>query len=239
MKARSGLVILVLFAGATLGFGGPEVRASDTPEKTLLWVGHQVTLGRRVLPVLGTVETRSDTWVLALVSRTAGKVELVERACRVRMAEAAGAKVTLADAAVRALPPTRVVYTRRSGAEDWRAGPWRSGWDAEDHDQDGHPGVSLAVDAPLCGGHLFVASRALSIARASDWQGALRGELKVKLAQTILGAEGACLGLVSSDRDERLLGRVAYLPVRGDATCDSLEREGWLDRRLADESLAP
>lgn len=196
------------------------------------WVGHQITRGQRNLPVIGDMQTRSDTWVVAEVVRTPTSIDIVERACRVRVVESPGAQVTMADAAVRQLPPVRTRYTRRPGG-GWQAGPWRAGWDAQDHDRDGHPGLTVTVAAPLCGGQLYLASDVLSLARAELQDGALVGELKVKLGQKILGAEGKCLSVLAADSQEKLWGTFAYVPVAADATCESLAREGWLDRTLA------
>lgn len=202
--------------------------AAEAPQ---LWIGHQIVRGRREVPVLGTLETRTDTWVLAEVHRTdAQTIEIRERPCRVRVAPAAGAHVTIPDAAVWQLPPVSVRY--KSSASGWLAAPWVAGWDGRDHDKDGHPGLTIAVDAPLCGGQLHVASAARSIARAQMVNGALAGEIKVRLAQRILGTEGVCLGVLASDSDERLTGRFAYAPVPAESTCASLERDGWLDRPL-------
>lgn len=208
--------------------------ASEVPET---WVGHQVTHGRREIPVMGTLETRTDTWVVAEARRIdATTVEITERACRVRVAEAAGARISIPDQAVRKLPATTVRYALHPQTGLWQAGPWRAGWDRRDHDGDGHPGLTITVDAPLCGGRLHVASEAQSIARAR-WEGPrFHGELKVKLSQTILGAEGTCLSVVSSDSEERLSGRLGYTRVEAGATCESLERAGWLDRRWAEST---
>ncbi len=226
---------LVLLAGAAHGQAtpAPEPRAPEPTTET--WVGHQVTLGRREIPVMGTLETRTDTWVVAEVRRVdAATLELTERACRVQIAEAAGARITMTDATVRALPATTVRYALHPRTGLWQAGPWKAGWDRRDHDGDGHPGITITVDAPLCGGRLHVASESQSIARAR-WEGPrFSGELKVKLAQTILGAEGKCLGVVSSDSDERLTGHLAYARVEPGATCEALARAGWLERRWAE-----
>lgn len=207
--------------------------ASDS--ERIVWVGHQITRGRRELPVLGDLETRTDTWVIAEVRHPDDRtIEIRERACRVRMAEAAGAQVSISDAQVQKLPEVVVRYTRAANGDGWNATPWRAGWDSDDHDGDGQPGLGVTVEAPLCGGRLHVASTVHSVARAWDAGGALAGQMKVKLAQKILGTEGACLGVLASDTAEQLTGRFAYRPVPAGATCASLERNGWFERPLAD-----
>jgi hypothetical protein len=224
-------VALLVGCVVLLGPAGAAWAEAETSSVTR-WVGHQITRGQRNLPVLGDMKTRSDTWVVADVVRTPSSIELVERACRVRVVESPGAHISMPDAAVRQLPPVRTRYERRPGG-GWQAGPWRAGWDAQDHDHDGHPGLTVTVEAPLCGGQLYVASDVLSLARAELQDGALVGELKVKLGQKILGAEGKCLSVLAADSQEKLWGTFAYVPVARDATCESLAREGWLDRTLA------
>lgn len=224
---------LALLVGCVVLTGLPTAaRAQAETSSVVRWVGHQITRGQRNLPVLGDMKTRSDTWVVADVVRTPSGLEIVERACRVRVVESPGAKISMPDAAVRQLPAVRTRYEKRPGG-GWQAGPWRAGWDARDHDNDGHPGLTVTVEAPLCGGQLYVASDVLSLARAELKDGALVGELKVKLGQKILGAEGKCLGVLAADSQEKLWGTFAYSPVAADATCESLAREGWLDRTLA------
>lgn len=209
--------LLVTLALLTVGSG-----ASD-PAPPELWAGHQVVFGSKKLPLLGTVETRTDTFVLAEVKRTAGGLELVERPCEVRFGEVAGARAEVSKAAVRSIPPARVQYREVQDGR-WIAKAWRSGWDEADHDRDGQPGLTVRIDAPLCGGELHVATDARSIARAlGSAGGALTGELRVSVKQRVLGAEGACLGAVASDGEEKLRGWFTYVPVDAGATCESLQ----------------
>lgn len=230
-QATAALLVLLLGGAGSPVSADPVSATRDTET----WVGHQINRGRREVHLMGTLETRTDTWVVATVRRPdARTVEISERACRVRVAEVAGVQVSMSEAAVRRLPPVLIRYLRDPRSELWHAGPWRAGWDGSDHDGDGHPGFTIEVDAPLCGGRLHVASEVQSIGRARWIGDALRGELKVKLAQKILGAEGACLSVVSSDSEDRLTGRVAYAKVAPGATCEDLARAGWLDRPLAE-----
>ena len=49
--------------------------------RTEYWAGHQVTFGTREVPVLGTLQTRMDTFVIARVRRTSSEIQIDERAC--------------------------------------------------------------------------------------------------------------------------------------------------------------
>ena len=104
---------------------------------------------------------------------------------------------------------------------------WSSGWDDEDIDGDGQPGVTIRVKAPLCGGKLFVASETSSKAQATWSAGQLEGDIQVVVQQEILGATGPCLKLAASDSVDHMQGQFRYAPVPEGTTCDSLPRSAW------------
>jgi hypothetical protein len=234
-----GLTIAVLLASARLAAppahasGGPlptiagaALRATLTATAAVVgetWAGHQVTLGSRVVPLMGRLETRTDTFVLGRVERRGDRLVVVERPCRVSFREVAGVGLELSESAIRALPPVEVTFTRGPGRE-WRAGPWTSGWDGADHDGDQHPGITIDVRAPLCGGALHVASTAETLARGVMVEGALEGELRVRLEQRVLGTEGLCLSALAGDEQSRLRGSFRYRPVPSDTRCEDLAR---------------
>lgn len=198
----------------------------DAAPQRRRWAGHQVVVGEREVPFMGRLKTRTDTFVLAEIMEEGGALEIVERPCQVSIAEVAGVEVRISEAGVERLPPVRVRYTERKSGE-LSAGPWRSGWSEADLDQDGHPGITMEIDAPLCGGRLFVSSQAESIARAHRTAQGLSGQLKVRLIQRILGADGACLSALASDTEERLRGSFRYTEVPEGATCAALLKAGW------------
>lgn len=190
------------------------------------WAGHQVVVGEREVPFMGKLKTRTDTFVLAEVKEEDGALEIIERPCQVSIAEVAGVEVRISEVGVARLPPVRVRYAAHKAGE-LAAGPWRSGWSEADTDQDGNPGITMEVDAPLCGGRLFVSSQAESIARARRTPQGLAGQLKVRLSQRILGADGACLSALASDTEERLRGTFRYTEVPEGTSCAALLKEGW------------
>ncbi len=201
----------------------PDVGSSAT------WIGTQSVVGVRSIPLIGTVEFRTDSRVLATVSRTSeGRIELVQRVCGIVFSRALGAEMHLDPTAPRAMAPTRLAFDRAADGS-WLAGPWPSGWTADDHDHDGHPGITVRVKAPVCGGGLHVASTGTNHATApADPRS---GHIKVWVEQDILGSEGACLRIMARDRDEWLEGRYRYEDAPAASTCDTITEwpNAWAD----------
>jgi hypothetical protein len=197
----------------------------DGLELPTLWAGHQVALGKRDIPLKGEVETRMDSFVLARLERNGDLLELRQTACHVRFSKVAGVMVHMD---TRALPVTRMVF---SAAEDAEPGALvgRSivAWATEDLDDDGHPGVTVHVQAPVCAGDLYVSNRSKTNATATITHDRLEGRAKVHVKQKILGAEGACLSAVAKDTDEQQSGPFAYVPVPEGTTCETLFLQGW------------
>lgn len=194
-----------------------------------LWAGHQVTFGRRSIPFKGEVETRMDSFVLARMRRDGDVIELEQTACHVRFSKVAGVTVHMNAGA---LPSTRMVFAaapRDEGAPQAHGLQGRSivAWSTEDLDDDGHPGVTVRVQAPVCSGELYVSNRSRTRATATLDAERLRGRATVHVKQEILGADGACLEAVAKATDERQSGPFAYVPVPEDTTCETLLRRGW------------
>ena len=196
------------------------------------YLGHSWVGNRRNLPVLGAIETRTDTWVLARVRAVEGGLEISQQPCAMRIRPVAGVKVGMEPDAVRRLPDARFLLeelaTDTAAAEPGLHAPaWTTGWGEEDVDADGLPGATIRVQAALCGGHLQVASSTRSEASAT-WEGAaLVGELSVAVQQRILDASGACLRVVARDSVEEMSGRFRYEPAPVGATCTSSPLEAW------------
>jgi hypothetical protein len=201
----------------------------DALELPTLWAGHQVTFGRREIPFKGEVETRMDSFVIARLERNGELVELHQTACDVRFSKVAGVVVHM-DA--QALPRTRMVFSvaedaTHGAAEASLVGRSVVAWASEDLDDDGHPGVTVRVQAPVCSGELYVSSRSKTKATATIGPTRLAGRAKVHVKQRILGAEGACLSAVAEHTDEHQSGPFAYVPVPEGTTCEMLVRQGW------------
>lgn len=210
--------------------------ASDaTPAPTELWAGHQVVVGSREVPVIGALRTQLDTFVLATVTRTAqGGVTLEQRACATRVAPVFSVDVSMSSTAIGRLPTATIVFTPAGDA--LRAAPWQVGWDAGDLDDDGHPGLSVQVSAPLCSGAVYVASRSRSSATAKLLADGLHGSIEVRVWQQRLGASRFCLTLGDADTEETQRGAFAYRRVASTTRCEDLSPEAWpVIARLAEE----
>ena len=212
------------YALALLGGAAPLPSLdSAAAELPTTWAGHQVTFGRREIAFKGEVETRMDSFVLARLRRLDGGVlELTQTACHVRFSKVAGVMVHM-DA--EALPRTRMLLAPDDEGE--LRGRSLVAWADEDVDDDGHPGMTVHVRAPVCSGDLYVTNRSTTKASATLSGTELRGRARVQVRQEILGAEGACLGAVAKTTDEQVTGPFAYVPVPEGTTCETLFNQGW------------
>lgn len=195
------------------------------PIRTEYWAGHQVTFGTREVPMLGTLSTRMDTYVIARVRRSDTEIQIDQRACKVDYNDDGGVKVYI-DADV--LPDSRLLFERVEGTPHYLMSGSVS-WGNEDIDGDGEPGMRVYVDAPVCSGNLHVTNKTTTNARAfSDNEGTpLHGEVTVSVRQKILGAEGKCLAAVSKDSWERSKGKFRYTKIKANETCQTLLKGGW------------
>jgi hypothetical protein len=196
------------------------------------WAGRFVVTGERRVPVLGHVSYRSETRTLSEVTRHAdGSLTLRQRTCDVVFAKTAGATLEMNPKGPAGMPVSTISFPPRpSDGSPWASAPWPSGWDEQDLDGDGQPGITIKVSAPLCGGQLMVASDARSTASALEPtpEGALRGDVAIWTLQHVLDARGICLSLFSRSSEETMLGRFRYAPVTA-TTCDGVSWSGVPD----------
>jgi hypothetical protein len=193
--------------------------------KTEYWAGHQVVFGTREVPVLGTLETRMDTYVIARVRRSENEIQIDQRACKVDYSDVGGVKVYVdADA----LPDSRIVFERVEGTPHYIMSGTVN-WGAEDLDEDGKPGMRVYVDAPVCSGNLHVTNKTTTSARAfgDDAGTPIYGEVTVNTRQKILDADGKCLAAMAKDSFERSKGSFKYTKIKANETCRSLLDAGW------------
>lgn len=190
-----------------------------------LWAGHQVLLGARKIPILGELQTRTESFQLAAVERQDGAIRLKQRTCRMENAPVAGVRVNFLPEGVPKMPPSIIPYTRRDGA--WVGGPWVTEWGEEDVDRDGKPGATVQVEAPICGGTLYVGGFSRATTRATEREGGLEGEMRALVGHRILDTSGGCLKLAARDAEEKVSGTFAYRPVPAGSTCESLLAEPW------------
>ncbi len=182
-----------------------------------VWAGTLSVVGTRSIPLLGTVEYRTDTHVLAVAIQVAeDRWSVTQQVCDLNFSKALGATVRVAPDATRSIPPTRFDWVR--GPDGMWSTVWLGGWNDTDFDKDGKPGISFHVGALVCGGTLHIASAARNEATA-DAPGPHNGKLKIWTEQQILATEGACLKVMAKDRKEWLYGRYSFV-VAPDATCE-------------------
>ncbi|HEY0840640.1 MAG TPA: hypothetical protein VGD74_10680 [Vulgatibacter sp.] len=217
---------VALATAFTTAAAEPETEAAgDATAGAETWAGHQATVGARRVPILGTLVTRSDTYILATIRRDGDEVHLEQRLCKLDIAPFAGVKVSLLAEGVSKMPPTSIVFRKRG--VKWEAEPWTTSWNYEDVDGDGKPGATVTVQAPICGGTVFIGSNSQAMARGVEAGGAISGELKVSVEQRILETSGGCLALVAKDTKEQVTGTFAYVPVPAGSTCATLLGSKW------------
>jgi hypothetical protein len=235
----------VTFWGGIAGFflvfspcasGGEAVSEAPEAKGPELWAGHQVTLGETKVPFIGRVKTKTESYVLAKVTRRGGRIFLDQEACAVSFAKVAGVRVEMSPRTLRSIPRARIEFDKKDG--QWRAKPWVVGWTVDDLDKDGQPGVSIDVKSALCSGALHIQSTSHSSAVGKQQGEGLAGDIFVRTEQVMLGADSACLRLFSKDTIDQQKGHFAYRKVQNDATCKSLAQSGnWPVRADPGRSL--
>ncbi len=190
------------------------------------YLGHHVVMGTVPVAVLGEIDTRTDTWVVVTLTQTGDIMRWHQRTCKVVMAPVAGVKTSLPAATIRKLPVADIRLDR--GADGLWRGAWDAYWSAADLDGDGHPGVSVRVDVPLCAGEVYVTMQTHTQAQAS-WVGtSLLGELHVTMQQQVIGASNLCLRLGRKQQRQTFVGVFTLTPSSGAvADCDTIDEGAW------------
>jgi hypothetical protein len=216
--------------GAPAEVAPPEPEAATEPASPPAehWAGKLTVIGYRRIPFLGKVEFRTSNRLIATVTRKDGRIELDQQVCSIDFEKVFGAKLHIDPDAPPRMPHAQPKFTPLADGS-YMADFWTSGWDQTDHDQDGDPGVSIDVRAPLCGGDVFMESHARSESRAVPWHGALAGKIRVEVTQKVLGTHGACLAFMAKDHTQWLHGFVAYEPLDGPRGCDDMGPFSWPD----------
>lgn len=209
---------------AALTWGAPAL--ADPPAETQVWVGHQVAIGARHIPVLGNLETRAESYLLARMHMEGDVLVLEQKSCAFAFKEVLGVRVSLSPETIAHLPGTTIRYTPAADGK-LVAAPWVVGWGEEDIDEDGSPGATIRVDSTLCDGELHVRTRASTTAVGELVDGGLAGTVKVETTESVLGASKWCLRLGSSERKEVQSGTVRYQRVAPTTTCESLSVAKW------------
>ena len=194
---------------------------AGSAEPTEQWAGHQIMWGGTRLPLLGELETRTETRLLAEVTRDGNTLELTVRPCSIDILPVAGVKSRMSKGTTVHVPPSHYTLTYDEKAREY-VGIWDDAWTEADLDKDGHPGVTIHIDMPLCGGDVYMAAVSRTLARASRFGSGIVAELEVEVAQRVLGTSNPCLDLFTTDNKQKMRGNLSYVAVPEKMTC----REG-------------
>ncbi len=222
-----------MFAQASLGLfsfsfeaaGDDTVAASEAKRDGVVretWAGHQVVRGERKVPMIGTLKTKIDTYLVAEVVRDGDELRMTQRACGLRFAKVAGVSIWLNASK---LPTTKIRLN--AGADGELSGSGRTSWSDEDLDGDGKPGMTVRVEAPLCSGRIYVANDTKTRMKGSQSGEKLEGRVTVDIGQEVLGAETRCLSAMAKSTQEKNTGRFRFVKVDQGATCNDLWKNGW------------
>lgn len=214
--------ILSLLVALLLTSSGSTLAGEVTIET---WAGHQVVIGEKTIPFLGRRQTRTDSYVIAQVTRADSVLRLKQLSCKVWFKKVAGVMVSMSNETLAQLPPAIIEFTL--SGQIGRAIPWQVGWTGDDIDDDGAPGVSVTVDSSQCSGKLHLASNTESRATGTITRDGMVGNISVTVSQKVLGADSRCLRWFSADSTEHQKGTFAYRRISPDATCASLLQTRW------------
>jgi len=192
-----------------------------------VWAGHQVSNGKRKIPLYGEKETHTENYFIAEVHRTVSRIDIRQKTCRIDIRPIKGVTPTMKPETIARLPKAHFVLEEKPDGT-LAPGQWSTGWEFEDIDADGFPGATVQISGTSCSGDVYVSSytaTSLLSGRATD-DGAT-GEISLRLKQKILGAKGFCLKLMAGDSDETQTGTFAYRRVEPGTTCQSLAGKPW------------
>lgn len=210
------LQVLQAAALAALTLCIPAGAQADTYE-TVTWVGTQLTYGERKVPVLGSIQTRTRSTLLARAKIYDDRIEIEQRPCKIKVESNRVQAVLNA----RSIPTSRTVL-RRDEKDGVLRGVSRVSWDKDDIDDDGHPGLRVSIDAKICDGNLHIAStNTMQVWGDLEGRG-FRGYVKQDVEQRVLDWDSYCLSFVKKKMRDQNRGEVSYRPVAAGTTCSTL-----------------
>lgn len=191
------------------------------------WAGHQILKGKRKIPLYGEKETHTENFFIAEVHRRPGKIDVLQKLCRIDIGAIKGVKASMSSQTVARLPKSRLVLEEGKDGT-LAAAPWKNGWGNEDIDGDDHPGATVQITGTRCSGDVYVSNASeTSLLSGHASEDGLSGQISVRLRQRILGATGLCLKLIAGDSDETQIGWVAFRRVPIGTSCRTLANRPW------------
>jgi hypothetical protein len=222
-----------LLALTPLIAAAPAAPQGDSTVET--WVGHQVLEGKRKIPLYGEQQTHTENFLIAEVQRSADRIDIRQKLCRIEVRPIKGVAATMSRETVSRLPKSHpIIDVAADGSLS--AQPWSNGWGAEDVDIDGKPGATVHIDGK-CAGDVYVSNRSTStLVSGHLTDDGIASEVRVQIKQKVLGATGLCLKLVAGDSDETQTGRFAYRRVPPGTSCAALADKPWPVKAAASEA---
>ncbi|HEY5283008.1 MAG TPA: hypothetical protein VIM14_09480 [Polyangia bacterium] len=192
-----------------------------------VWAGHQVSSGKRKIPLYGEKETHTENYFIAEVHRTPSRIEIRQKTCRIDIRPIKGVTPTMKPETIARLPKAHIVLEQKADGS-LVAAPWTTSWGAEDIDGDGFPGATVQISGTSCSGDVYVSSQTVTslLSGHATPDGAV-GDIALRLKEKIIGARGLCLKLMAGDSDETQTGQFAYRRVEPGTTCNSLAGKPW------------
>jgi hypothetical protein len=224
---------LVALALASTVRSSPVAAANFDPANAGLdaswsyWAGHQVLHGKRRIPILGLLDTRLDTYYLAKIRVREGRIEVAQEACVSRYARFAGVSVSFPASA---LPDLN--FTLAPLANQNYIGSTSVSWGEEDIDRDGQPGMSIDVDAAICGGTIYVGSDTrVTMELDTLTPTVISGRTHMHHTFEVHDASTFCLRAFSRNRSESAAGTITFVPLASPKSCTQLARGPWPRRQ--------
>src|ERR1700690_2072239 len=96
-----------------------------------VWAGHQVSNGKRKIPLYGEKETHTENYFVAEVHRTASRIDIRQKTCRIDIRPIKGVTPTMKPEPFARLPKGHIVLEEKP---DGALAPtqWSTGWESED-----------------------------------------------------------------------------------------------------------
>ena len=183
-----------------------------------VWAGHQVSNGKRKIPLYGEKETHTENYFIAEVHRTSSRIDI--RPIK-------GVTPTMKPETIAHLPRAHIVLEEKADGS-LVAAPWTTSWGAEDIDGDGFPGATVQISGTSCSGDVYVSSQTVtSLISGHATPDGVVGDIALRLKEKIIGARGLCLKLMAGDSDETQTGQFVYRRVEPSTTCSSLAGKPW------------
>jgi len=129
----------VLALAALLAANNESAAAAEP--RVEVWAGHQVSNGKRKIPLYGEKETHTENYFIAEVHRMPSRIDIRQKTCRIDIRPIKGVTPTMKPETIARLPKAHIMLEEKADGS-LVAAPWSTGWETEDIDADGFPGAT-------------------------------------------------------------------------------------------------